>query len=294
MNINKVLKKETNFWISLASVFVLAIITILTSVIINDANKRLVPTAPETPSAAANCVLSYSIIPAPVPIKPLVNVSCPSSSPTAVTFSWTSVPNASYYYLRLDNTSNSWLANCETGSPPNPGDYCIGGITGTSYTINLPANSSYKWFVSAFVGSTQGAFSEWVSFSIPSVCTTTSTPTMTPTPKPSVTLTPTTTPVGQCLDVKLYSSNWGLLTSSQISNLSQGDQIYFCVRGGIVSGGGSYDSARFTINNTQYPETTLRRPGTTSEFCQNYTFPAGTYSFNIVAEIHHTILGWLR
>lgn len=193
---NAILKKNTSFWVSLVSTFLLAIITILTSTLLHNTRRQSIsPAAPNESQAASLCNLSYSIIGTPTPIGPIGpagqnGLQCFNSNPGSVTFSWTAVPNATSYYLRIDDTANSWLANCGSTSPPNPGDYCIPNITGTSYTVSLPVNKNYKWFVSAFVGSNQGLGSEWVSFGTPGICPPT---TNTPTP---------TSPVSACV-------NWG-------------------------------------------------------------------------------------
>jgi hypothetical protein len=50
--------------------------------------------------------------------------------------------------------------------------------------------------------------------------------------------------------------------------------------------------ARFTINGTVQTQTTTKRPGT-NDYCQLYTIPAGVYTFNVTAQIHHAILGWI-
>ena len=93
----------------------------------------------------------------------------------------------------------------------------------------------------------------------------------------------------QCQNVKAYSPTWTLLTTTQLSQLETGDSVNFCVTG--VATGGSFDRARFTINGVLQPETTAVRP-TSTDFCQLYTIPATTTTFNITAQIHHVSLGW--
>ncbi len=218
----KILSNKITFWTSLVSVLVLAVVTILTT---NLLNRRSV--APERPQAVSNCVLSYSI-------------STPTPTPTM-----TPTP-------RPTSTVTPTIPSTSTSTPtPRPT---------TTPTIRP---------------------------------TSTSTPTLTPTPRPTSTVTPTTALVGQCQDVRMYSSSWVLLSSSQLFALRPGNQIYFCARGSVVSSTGSFDRARFTVNNVLYPDTTLLRPGTTGEFCQSYTMPNSVSNFSVRGQIHHTILGWL-
>ncbi|MFZ3301717.1 MAG: hypothetical protein WA152_03330 [Microgenomates group bacterium] len=105
-----------------------------------------------------------------------------------------------------------------------------------------------------------------------------------PTPTP-----PTTVITASCQDVKAYSSTWTLLTDAQLSQLEVGDSVNFCVTG--VATGGSFNKARFTINNIAQAETTTIRPSST-DFCQSYVIPAAVANFNIKAQINHVTLGW--
>lgn len=103
--------------------------------------------------------------------------------------------------------------------------------------------------------------------------------------------TPTPTPVvtAQCQNVTAYSPTWTVLTASQLSALKSGSSVNFCVVGSASAG--IFDKAKFTINNIAQAETTTKRPNT-QDFCQSYTIPANTYSFNVTAQIHHATLGW--
>ena len=114
-------------------------------------------------------------------------------------------------------------------------------------------------------------------------------PTVAPTTPPTV--APTTPPsiTAYCQNIKAYSSTWALLTNTQLSALTTDSQVNFCVMGSASDG--TFDKARFTINGVVQPETTLVRPGST-DFCQSYTVPANTTTFNITAQIHHMTLGW--
>lgn len=112
--------------------------------------------------------------------------------------------------------------------------------------------------------------------------------TVAPTAPPVVpTLPPGQTAV--CMAVTAYNSTWVAQTSTQLSTLKSGDIINFCVNG--TASAGTFDKAKFTINGVVQAETTTVRPGS-SDFCQNYTIPAGISSFNVTAQIHHATLGW--
>jgi hypothetical protein len=111
-----------------------------------------------------------------------------------------------------------------------------------------------------------------------------------PTPSPTPTVTPTPPPIGAaCLDVKVYDTNWVLLSSSELSKLAPGDVVRFAVAGTTTSGG--FDKTRFTINGTLRPEVTAQKPAS-DEFYDEYTIPDGVTDFTVSAEIHHTSLGW--
>jgi hypothetical protein len=112
-----------------------------------------------------------------------------------------------------------------------------------------------------------------------------------PTPVPTPPPTPSPMPItGQCVSTKVYSPNWTAIAPSEYYNLVDNSQVYFCTAGS--SSAGSFDMARFTINGTLYPNTTVKRTGS-NDFCQLYTIPKGSYTTNVQGEIHHTSLGWL-
>ena len=105
-----------------------------------------------------------------------------------------------------------------------------------------------------------------------------------PTPTP-----PTDIVTAACQNVKAYSTSWTLLTNTQLSALSAGSQVNFCVAG--VATGGSFNKAKFAINSSPQAETTTKRPGS-EDFCQLYTIPVATATFNVTAQINHVTLGW--
>lgn len=119
------------------------------------------------------------------------------------------------------------------------------------------------------------------------------TPTPTVPTRPPPTPTPTPTPVvaaPYCGAVVAYDSNWNTLSSTDLSSLTAGATINFCVTGSATSG--TFDMARFIINGVQQADTTTKKPGSTTAFCQSYTIPKSTATFTISAKIHHSTLGW--
>ncbi len=110
---------------------------------------------------------------------------------------------------------------------------------------------------------------------------------------PSTTNTPTPTLPdeisAQCNNVIAYDTQWNTLSASDLSSLKQGDLVRFAVSG--TTSQGSFDKARFTINGTQRPDVTTKKPGS-EEFYDEYTIPSGTTSFTINAQVHHSTLGW--
>ena len=160
-------------------------------------------------------------------------------------------------------------------------------------TVSVPANGSFSWQV---VGTKdcedQGRFDPQPTPTPTTIPTPTPTPTgiPSPTPIPSPTSTPTPPPIGAaCHDVVAYDSNWQVLSMSDLAVLAVGDTVRFAVGG--TTTGGTFDKARFTINGTLRPEVTAQKPGS-NEYFDEYTIPAGTTSFSVNAQIHHSSLGW--
>ena len=130
-----------------------------------------------------------------------------------------------------------------------------------------------------------GTTVDFVSKIYADACTTT-------TPSPS-TPTPTPTPIvaaPYCGAVVAYDSDWNTLSSTDLSSLTAGAAVNFCVTGSATSG--TFDMARFIINGVQKADTTTKKPGSTTAFCQSYTIPESTTTFTISAQIHHSTLGW--
>lgn len=89
-----------------------------------------------------------------------------------------------------------------------------------------------------------------------------------------------------CIGIKSYSSIWALLSEADLTKLKAGDIVNFCATGKTRQDIIPVEAARFTINGTLRPETTAKRPGGgKQEFCDAYTIPAGTTTFNVSAEV---------
>jgi len=119
-------------------------------------------------------------------------------------------------------------------------------------------------------------------------------PSSNPSPSSSPIPSPSTPPTMSCGEVKAYDTSWNLLTSNDLTSLSEGEIIRLTISGGTTSDQAKYDKARFTINGTLKPETTNIKPSSSpKQFFIEYTIPANTTSFNVKAEIHHTTGGWI-
>lgn len=168
------------------------------------------------------------------------------------------------------------------------------GDAATLGSVSVPAGS-FSWRVKGTKDcQNSGSYQVTPTPSPSSTPTPTQGPTPTASPSPTSTPTPTVTPTpppigAACLDVKAYDSQWNQLASSDLSNLKTGDLVRLTVGGTTTSG--SFDKARFTVNGVTEAEVTAKRPGT-DEFFDEYVIPEGTTSFNVSAQIHHSVLGW--
>lgn len=108
-------------------------------------------------------------------------------------------------------------------------------------------------------------------------------------PPPNNNTPPPGGPSASCQNVKAYSSDYTLLSDSDLANLDAGTTVNFCVTGSASAG--SFDKAQFTINTVVEAETTTHRPGS-QDFCQSYSILATDTDIHVSAIIHHTTLGW--
>jgi hypothetical protein len=133
----------------------------------------------------------------------------------------------------------------------------------------------------------------------------TSTVTLTPTQEVTPSITLTSTPTGavtgsptptseqttaSCSEVKVYSTNWVLLDSSDLAALKPGDVVRIAVSG--TASAGTFTKARFIINGVTGAEVTSQKPAT-EEFYREYTIPDGVTNFSFNGEVFHSELGWL-
>ncbi|MEK7550600.1 MAG: hypothetical protein AAB535_02345 [Patescibacteria group bacterium] len=96
------------------------------------------------------------------------------------------------------------------------------------------------------------------------------------------------TPTASCQNIKAYSPTWTQLSVAQLSSLKANNQVNFCATGTTTPAQDrvQFTAARFTVNGTTRPETIGKRPGGgKNEFCDLYTIPAGTTTFNISAQV---------
>lgn len=96
-------------------------------------------------------------------------------------------------------------------------------------------------------------------------------------------------PVGgqaSCDTIKAYNPTSGEeLTSSDLSSLSEGDQVRFAAKAEVPSGA-TLESARFRINGGS--ARTTRNQNSRGEFYIDYTIPAGLTNFQVDAEVTYS------
>lgn len=76
----------------------------------------------------------------------------------------------------------------------------------------------------------------------------------------------------QCLNIKVYNTNWNQLSAIQLPDLKKGDSVRFAVVGG--NSHGTVDKARFRINDGTWQETANKNPN--NEYYFAYTIPQVT------------------
>ncbi|MFC1649404.1 hypothetical protein ACFL2C_01650 [Patescibacteria group bacterium] len=92
-----------------------------------------------------------------------------------------------------------------------------------------------------------------------------------------------------CSSVLAYDTDWNELSASELSDLSAGDMVRFAVEG--TTDQGTFEAAKFTINEIDQGETTDQRIET-GEFYMDYELPENTIDFDVSATIKHSLLGW--
>lgn len=199
---------------------------------------------------------------------------------STITLSWSPSTNATSYLIRINNQTNDGVStSCPNGwYCSDPPDKYLDNYVGTSYTMPIVVGQPYNWWIH---GNNASGYSAAATGSF--VCPASTLPPS----KPLITPTPIT---AQCVSTRIYSPNWTQITNQEYSDIPAKSSVYFCVAGS--STGGSFDMARFTINGVLFANTTTMRPSS-SDYCQLFTIPAGTYTTTVQGEVHHNTLGWL-
>ncbi|BCX15042.1 MAG: hypothetical protein KatS3mg088_725 [Patescibacteria group bacterium] len=108
---------------------------------------------------------------------------------------------------------------------------------------------------------------------------------------PCNTPAPTNPPIEettQCLNLKVYDTNWNIIPNNLLSQLKPGDKIRFAASGSPAN---KIDKAKFTINGVETLEISNKKPGS-DEFYTEYEIPSGVRSFTVTVKLHHITLGW--
>jgi hypothetical protein len=116
-----------------------------------------------------------------------------------------------------------------------------------------------------------------------------------PSPSPSVSPSPSPSPTppgvvsAQCLEIKIYDSEWTQIMAADLVNLKSGDVIRVAAAGSPAD---QFDQAQFTINGTQRAAVTQKKTGT-DEYYDEYTLESNVTTFSISVKLHHLVLGWI-
>ncbi len=138
----------------------------------------------------------YKYMEPPKDLKPFATGFVNPAEP--VVFSWSSVPRAVKYAIRIDDLTDGFEFTY-TGSTcraTNPNDICLDGLTSATFKNRLQAGHWYRWWVHAIDSCNNWSTSQSVDFRIvaPSLTPTPTAgtePTSTPAPNPTFTPTPT-------------------------------------------------------------------------------------------------------
>src|SRR3989344_2608644 len=86
----------------------------------------------------------------------------------------------------------------------------------------------------------------------------------------------------QCQTIKIYDTDWNLLSAEDINNLSPRDTIYLTAEGTTTNG--QITQAKFTVNDTERSPVSTKKPGS-NEFFDEYVIPSGTSQLNVTVKI---------
>lgn len=184
------------------------------------------------------------------------------------------------WYLETDSAGNT----DSTSDIPDNEDWKI-EVVNDEFNVDSPINSVTAVHTAYPDNSSANSVSPVCAAfeSIEQVPTPTDIQSPTPTPSPPPELT------AQCSNVTAYDTEWNVLTNNDLTSLSPGDIVRFTVSG--TANRGSFNKAKFTVNNISLGETTTKKPDS-DEFYIEYTVPEGVNSFAVDGKVHHTELGW--
>lgn len=228
-------------------------------------------------------------------VQPTTNLSVSNVTTTSATLNWVSGSDAKYEFL-IVGTSTSPINDCNTAAGRENSPTCIAIYDDATATHILPSQTSltlnnlkpgtrYSWKMWSWKYSGCDSGTAVQSFITP----------LTPgggsvtTAGCNLSFTRSTSTAPACIAVKAYNSSWTFLSDSDLSAITSGTTVNFCVSGSATSG--TFDKAQFKINSTLEPETTTTRPGS-NDFCQSYQIQSNS-PVSVQAKIHHVTEGWL-
>ena len=225
------------------------------------------------------CALSATPTPTPTPTVSSTTCSltgsriCVGNSTTGSCYQGGT--GGQYACYKLTGNFGKIVSNC-----PNGNSTCSCSCP-SPYTWQAHENGAW-WCFDTAAGECNGQapYAERCSLQ-PQQCTSTTPPTTNP---------PSSSPAApSCIAVKAYSDAWSALTGTQLSALTAGDIVNFCVSG---NASGTFDKAQFMINGNLAPETQTKRPSS-NDFCQSYTILSTDTTVSVRAKIHSTTSGWV-
>jgi len=98
-----------------------------------------------------------------------------------------------------------------------------------------------------------------------------------------------TTVQSQCKQIKIYDTDWNLLSAEDLQEAEPGDKIYLAVDSSTTQG--IIDQAKFSVNGVERTAVSTKKPES-NELFDEYTVPTGKSSFNVTVQLHHSEFGW--
>lgn len=171
---------------------------------------------------------------------------------------------------------------CTTSSVSKPTSYCIPNPAPSGYSLPKCVSRDTN---NAYIKRNSDGKNIWTKDEVyAEFCQPAATPVSTPV------ATPTSQSItAQCVAIKIYDSEWNLITADAFSQLQPGEVVRFAAGGS--SSGGQFEAARFTINGSVRSEVNAKVTGK-DEFYDEYDIPTSTTNFTIKVELRHSSLGW--